>query len=95
MAVGDEHSYSDGRVYVETEHGPNIWWTCADCGAPAAACFDYGGVVRCSGCWPKFHGVDDKLHVRSPVKDRHLHWHSLRDPQGTVHADQDPVSDSR
>jgi hypothetical protein len=57
MAVGDEHRYSDGRVYVETEWGPNIWWTCTDCGAPAAACFEYTGVVRCSGCWPKFHGI--------------------------------------
>jgi len=57
MAVGDEHRYSDGRIYVETEWGPNIWWTCADCGAPAAACFEYTGVVRCSGCWPKFHGI--------------------------------------
>lgn len=26
MAVGDEHRYSDGRI-VETEWGPNIWWT--------------------------------------------------------------------
>lgn len=78
MAVGDEYHYSDGRSYVETEHGPNIWWTCRDCGKPAAACFDYTGVVRCSACWPKFHGADQEKMIRPPVKDRHLYWHSLK-----------------
>lgn len=58
MAAGDEHRYGNGTIYIETDHGPNIWWTCDDCGAPAATCLDWQGAVRCSGCWPKFHGLD-------------------------------------
>ncbi len=65
MAVGDEHSYGDGRMYVETVSGPMVWFHCEDCGKPAAVCLEYTGKVRCSGCWPMFHG----LAVRGNVGD--------------------------
>ena len=57
MAVGDEYRYSNGNTYVVTDAGPVVMWRCDDCGAPAATCFEYTGIVRCSGCWPKFHGI--------------------------------------
>lgn len=61
MAVGDTYYYLDGRPYVETEGGPNITWTCSDCGKPAVASFEYTGRVRCGGCWRKLHNVDETL----------------------------------
>lgn len=79
MAIGDVYHYSDGRPYIETEHGPNIWWTCRDCGAPAAASFGYTGIVRCSGCWPKHWGIRMEVLEPYPKSARHLYWHSLRD----------------
>lgn len=58
MAIGDEHHYANGNSYIVTEMGPMITWHCQDCGNPAAASLEYTGTVRCSACWPKFHGIE-------------------------------------
>lgn len=55
--IGDVHHYANGTSYIETEVGPMVQVTCDDCGAPAAAALEYTGVVRCSKCWPIFHGL--------------------------------------
>lgn len=57
MTVGDRHTFSDGTSYYETEMGPMITWECDECGEPAAAALEYRGVVRCSACWPRYHGL--------------------------------------
>ena len=57
MTAGDVHYREDGSFYIETEAGPMVTVICHDCGAPAAAALEYIGAVRCSACWPKFHGL--------------------------------------
>jgi hypothetical protein len=43
--------YSDGRPYVVTDHGPNVWGACGLCGAPAACTPDMRlSDVRCGQC---------------------------------------------
>jgi hypothetical protein len=51
MAVGDEYTYSTGRKYIETDHGPNVWTVCYTCDAPAACTFEIQvRDVRCGIC---------------------------------------------
>jgi hypothetical protein len=57
MAVGDTYYYANGNSYIQTDSGPMVMFTCDDCGRPAAASLDYVGRVRCSACWPMFHGL--------------------------------------
>jgi hypothetical protein len=44
--------YSDGRPYIVTDHGPNVWVSCPLCGAPAA-CTPESSLanVRCGQCY--------------------------------------------
>lgn len=48
----DVGHYSDGRSYVITDHGPNVWVSCPLCGAPAACSPTVSmSTVRCGQCY--------------------------------------------
>ena len=56
MTVGDVYHYANGTPYVETHSGPNVWVTCVECGAPAAAHLEVKfSTVRCGICFARRH----------------------------------------
>jgi hypothetical protein len=49
--VFDTCYYPSGKSYVVTDHGPNVWATCAVCGARAACTPERSAsTVRCGQC---------------------------------------------